>query len=227
MALALVEMRSGEVRAFSSYPPSLDDVPRLLEQHHDVIIIDLDSDSEYALDLVESIGASGAATVMVYSAKPDPDLLVRCMRAGAREFLTLPLELGTMAESLVRAAARKPVVRVAPISHKKTSGKLLVFMGAKGGAGVTTLACNFAVALAQEPNQKTLVDRSRSSLWGRGIESGNHLGVFNDRRPATERAAGWKLSCELAGQAQHGRFGACGSGKISAVPADRTRALTS
>ena len=62
----------------------------MLEQHHDVIIIDLDSDPEYALELVESIGANGAATVMVYSAKSDPDLLVRCMRAGAREFLTLP-----------------------------------------------------------------------------------------------------------------------------------------
>ena len=62
-----------------------------------------------------------------------------------------------MAESLVRASARKPVVRVVPVVSKKTSGKLLVFMGAKGGSGVTTVACNFAVALAQEPNQKTLL----------------------------------------------------------------------
>ena len=53
------DARGSEVHAFSSYPPSLDDVPRLLEQHHDVIIIDLDSDPEYALDLVESIGAGG------------------------------------------------------------------------------------------------------------------------------------------------------------------------
>jgi pilus assembly protein CpaE len=132
-------------------------VPRLLEQHNDVIIIDLDSDPEYALDLVESIGAGGPATVMVYSAKPDPEMLVRCMRAGAREFLTLPLELDILSESLARAGARKPVVRVVPIARKKTNGKLLVFMGAKGGAGVTTVACNFAVALAQEPNQKTLL----------------------------------------------------------------------
>jgi pilus assembly protein CpaE len=157
VAHALAECAGSEVHAFSSYPPSLDDVPRLLEQHHDVIIIDLDSDPEYALEMVESIGSNGSATVMVYSVKPDPEMLVRCMRAGAREFLTLPLELNIMAESLVRAAARKPVVRVAPVVQKRTSGKLLVFMGAKGGAGVTTVACNFAVALAQEPNQKTLL----------------------------------------------------------------------
>lgn len=152
-ASALAGCQTGEVREFSSYPPSLDDVPRLLEQHHDVIIIDLDSDPEYALDLVESIGANGASTVMVYSAKADPDLLVRCMRAGAREFLTIPFDHNIMAEALVRAAVRRPASQNA----KKRGGKLMVFMGAKGGAGVTTLACNFAVALAQEPGQKTLL----------------------------------------------------------------------
>jgi pilus assembly protein CpaE len=40
---------------------------------------------------------------------------------------------------------------------RKTGGRLLVFLGAKGGAGVTTLACNFAVSLAQESGQTTLL----------------------------------------------------------------------
>ena len=52
-----------------------------------------------------------------------------------------------MAEALVRAAARRPATR----PPQKTGGRLLVFLGAKGGAGVTTLACNFAVALARSP----------------------------------------------------------------------------
>jgi Flp pilus assembly CpaE family ATPase len=151
-AYALAGCQGSEVREFTSYPPGLDDVPRLLEQRYDVIVIDLDSNPEYALELVESIGANGMATVMVFSAKADPDLLVRCMRAGAREFLTLPFAPSTMAEAMVRASARRPTTR-----PKKAGGKLLVFFGAKGGAGVTTLACNFAVALAQEPSQSTLL----------------------------------------------------------------------
>jgi pilus assembly protein CpaE len=157
VADALSRCAGNEVRVFSSYPPGLDDLPRLLEQHHDVVIIELDSDPEYALDLVESIGVNGTATVMVYSAHPDPELLVRCMRAGAREFLTLPLELDIMAESLVRATARRPVVRTVVVPQKKSNGKLLAFIGSKGGAGVTTVACNFAVALAQSANQSTLL----------------------------------------------------------------------
>ena len=32
-----------------------------------------------------------------------------------------------------------------------------MFLGAKGGSGVTTIACNFAVSLAQESGQKTLL----------------------------------------------------------------------
>lgn len=149
---ALASFPGNDVREFSSYPPGLDDVPRLLEQHCDVIIIDLDSDPEYALDLVENICTSGMATVMVYSAAADPDLLVRCMRAGAREFLTIPLDHNTLAEALVRAAARRTTR-----PPRKAGGKLLVFLGAKGGSGVTTLACNFAVELARDESQKTLL----------------------------------------------------------------------
>jgi Flp pilus assembly CpaE family ATPase/uncharacterized protein YdbL (DUF1318 family) len=152
-ATALAGCQGGEIREFSTYPPSLDDVPKLLEQRYDVIIIDLDSMPEYALELVESICANGTATVMVYSVKADSELLVRCMRAGAREFLTLPFTHSTMAEALVRASARRPSTR----PSKKTGGKLLAFLGAKGGDGVTTLACNFAVSMAKESGQSTLL----------------------------------------------------------------------
>ncbi|HXR40242.1 MAG TPA: AAA family ATPase [Terracidiphilus sp.] len=152
-AAALLKCDGAEVREYSAYPASLDDVPRLIEQRNDVIIIDLDSSPEYALELVESICANGSATVMVYSSKPDSDLLVRCMRAGAREFLTPPFAHNTMAEALVRASARRSATRL----PRKTGGRLLVFLGAKGGSGVTTLACNFAVSLAQESGQSTLL----------------------------------------------------------------------
>jgi Flp pilus assembly CpaE family ATPase len=152
-ARALTECQGCEIREFTSYPASLDDVPKLLEQQYDVIIMDLDSQPEYALELVENLCANGTSTVMVYSMKTDPELLVRCMRAGAREFLTLPFAQNTMAEALIRASARRPSTR----PQKKTGGRLLAFLGAKGGDGVTTLACNFAVSLAQESKESTVL----------------------------------------------------------------------
>ena len=150
-AQELARCAGSGVREYPSYSAGLDALPRLIEGNHDVILIDLDNDPEFALELVENICANGSSTVMVYSQTADPDLLLRSMRAGAREYLTLPFTPGAVGEALVRAAARRPV-KVA-----KKTGKLLVFMGAKGGVGVTSVACNFAVALAQEASRKTLL----------------------------------------------------------------------
>jgi pilus assembly protein CpaE len=150
---ALGECHNGPIREFITYPPNLNNVSQMLGDNFDVILVDLDSDPEYALDLVESICSLGLATAIVYSAQADSDMLVRCMRAGAREYLLLPFDKGEMAEALVRAST----LRLAARPSKKTNGRLLVFLSAKGGSGATTLACNFAVSLAQESRQKTLL----------------------------------------------------------------------
>jgi len=154
LSRALAECREAVVREFSSYPTTLDEVPRLLKQYYDVIIIDLDSNREFALELVESICANDSATVMVYSEMADQDRVVRSMRAGAREFLTPPFDQNAVAEALVRAAA---ILRPRTVPTKRNRGRLLVFLGSKGGSGVTTIACNFAVAMAQESDQSTLL----------------------------------------------------------------------
>jgi pilus assembly protein CpaE len=153
LALAIAGCQGAIVRDFHPYPASLDGVPFLLETDCDILIIDLDSLPEFALELVESICALSPKTVMVYSEKADPELLVRCMRAGVREFLTPPFTQGALAEAIVRAAARRPAAR----PQKEANGRLLVFLGAKGGGGVTTLACNYAVAMAQNTSQSTLL----------------------------------------------------------------------
>jgi pilus assembly protein CpaE len=149
----LSECQNSPIREFISYPPNLNDVSRMLGNNFDVILVDLDSDPEYALELVKNICTCGLATAFVYSTHADPDLLVRCMRAGAREYLMLPLDREEMVEALVRASALRSVVR----PSKKTNGRMFVFLSAKGGSGATTLACNYAVSLAQESQQKTLL----------------------------------------------------------------------
>jgi pilus assembly protein CpaE len=152
VASALAGSQASVTREFTSYP-RFDDVPRLLDPGYDVIIVELDTDPEQALDLVEHICGTSSATVMVYSTSTDSELLVRCMRAGAREFLTQPIAPSTIAEALVRASVRRP----ATITPKKVGGKLMVFLGSKGGSGVTTIASNFAVALAQESGKSTVL----------------------------------------------------------------------
>jgi pilus assembly protein CpaE len=135
--------------------PNRHEVSKLFDAKCDVVIVDLDANPDEAIDLVESIsGADSTITVMVFG-QPDPDLLVRAMRAGAREFLAEPLAPGTFGIALVRAAARIQEVR----RQKRATGKMLVFTGVKGGSGVTTIASNFALVLARESGSKVaLVD---------------------------------------------------------------------
>jgi pilus assembly protein CpaE len=119
----------------------------------DVVIVDLDTDPEYTLQIVEAISASAPSTVMVFSQRSDLDMTRRCMRVGAREFLGLPIDQHEFARALGRAALRRPKA----LRAMHPSGKLFAFLGSKGGCGVTTLAANFAVALAQESGRKTLL----------------------------------------------------------------------
>ena len=144
------------VREFSTYPPDTEALGKILEQDYDVIILDLDSDPEMALGVVRTIASQSVTTVMVYSAKSDVDLVVRSMRAGAREFLNLPVSTGVMAEALGRVSVQRPTSTPRPIK-KMGPRKLFVFLGCKGGCGVTTIASNFAVCLAQESGQSTML----------------------------------------------------------------------
>jgi pilus assembly protein CpaE len=161
---SLDEFKNCRIREFITYPPGASTVARALKQDFDIVIIDLDSDPEYALQLVESICIDGATAVIVISENAAPDMLLRCMRAGAREFLPMPLTTAAMSESLVRASSQRveaPPIPKAPeermIVQDTARGRSLLFMSAKGGAGVTTLACGLAVSLAQEFSQRTLL----------------------------------------------------------------------
>jgi pilus assembly protein CpaE len=165
---ALDECHTGQIQEFTAYSTNLDDAPQTLNRDFDVVLVDLDSDPKCALELVRSICINGLATVMVYSAQTDQDLVLLSMRAGAREFLTLPFDSGAMAGALARASA----LRTASRPPKKPEGRLLVFLSAKGGSGVTTLACNFAVSLAQESGKKILLIDLNLPLGGAAINLG-------------------------------------------------------
>jgi pilus assembly protein CpaE len=153
VAAALYACQCAEVREIAFYPFGPTGLQKLLQQQYDVVLLDLDSDPDNALSMVESAASTYAAVVMVYSERSNVDLMLRCIRAGAREYLTLPLAKGTIVEALNRVAALRPAKRTV----QKTDGRLLVFIGSKGGAGTTTMICNSAVSLALETGQKVLL----------------------------------------------------------------------
>lgn len=136
-----------------SFPQNVDDLAKVLQSPYDVVLVNSDCDQQLTLDLAANLADNSRTELMVYSSRPDMQLVIQLMHAGVREILTAPLD-----SAEVTAAVERVAERIAS-AHRESreNGRLFVFMGCKGGCGVTTVAANFALALAQESKGKTLL----------------------------------------------------------------------
>ena len=144
MAKAISTTSARIAREFAEYPDH-GALSNLFDSGCEVVIAELDSDVEQGLEIVELISSHPGVTVIACSSRNEAEIVIRAMRAGAREFLVAPFAAATVAEAVERAAAR-----LASAAPERAPGRLIIFQGSKGGTGVTTLACNFAVALTCE-----------------------------------------------------------------------------
>ncbi|HEX4750894.1 MAG TPA: AAA family ATPase [Bryobacteraceae bacterium] len=81
----------------------------------------------------------------------DPQIILSAMRAGASEFLHMPL--GEMLEPALEHMVAEPNTEgTVPIR-----GKVIGFLSAKGGCGATTLACHVASELQQVTQKNVLL----------------------------------------------------------------------
>lgn len=122
----------------------------------DVGFIALDGNPDKALELVaELVKSAPECAILVTSSSTDGNLILRAMRAGAKEFLTQPLKAEDVAAALQRVARQK---------HGGRPGgphgcMVLAVIGATGGVGSTSLAVNLGCALAaDQENSVALVD---------------------------------------------------------------------
>jgi pilus assembly protein CpaE len=167
---------SARVSEFISFPLDLEEQPKAVSERYEVVILDVDSDPDYVFALVEKISANNSVYVMVYSAEPDVKQAVRFMRAGARDYFTLPFSPAEISSALARAAVHPPTAQAAPV---KTNGQIMVFLGAKGGCGVTSIAANFALLVAQETAQSTLLIDFGLPLGDAGINLGMNTATYS------------------------------------------------
>ncbi len=123
-------------------------------------IITLDADSDKALDLVQKVSASTPnCSILVLSSSSDGSLILRAMRAGAKEFVSLPINL----EDLVAALGRISDRHYGQDDSRSRGSTVISVAGATGGVGATSLAVNLGCALAQDPNNTVaLIDLDMS-----------------------------------------------------------------
>jgi pilus assembly protein CpaE len=126
------------------------------QSNPDIGLIVLDSDIEKSIALLDRLReeSHGCETIAL-SSSTDGQLILRCIRAGAREYLTLPLDVEELMASLDQIAQRK----YSGTEGKLRSSKIIAFCGASGGVGCTSLAVNLGCILASNPNNSAaLVD---------------------------------------------------------------------
>ncbi|MGE5359418.1 MAG: AAA family ATPase [Bacteroidales bacterium] len=120
----------------------------------DIAVVDIRGDAPSAMAAIERIRAafSGAA-IFAVAAVTDPDLILQAMRAGANEFFTWPPADESFHGAVRRTATRKESTQ----ASVRPPSQALVFFGAKGGAGTTTLAVNCGVELARLTKRPTVI----------------------------------------------------------------------
>lgn len=83
----------------------------------------------------------------------DPQLLLELMRAGIREFGSLPFDRYTLGESLQRIS---DALETRPAEMEVTD-QVFSFLPSKAGVGTSTIALNAAMALSRLPNSNVLL----------------------------------------------------------------------
>lgn len=112
-----------DICEFATYLANASDLAKLDQMQYDVIMVDIEVDTERALKLVEKLSSESRNWVLVYSSDRSPEKLTRCMRAGARDFLAFPFEPAAVAEALKRSALPRTATctRIAPEPRKATT----------------------------------------------------------------------------------------------------------
>jgi len=119
----------------------------------DVVIVDARGDASSAMGTIERLraGLPGSA-IFAVARVAEPDLILQAMRAGANEFFTWPPAEDTFHSAMRRTASRRETAAGA-----QPAATTLVFFGAKGGAGTTTIAVNCGVELARITKRSPVV----------------------------------------------------------------------
>jgi pilus assembly protein CpaE len=123
------------------------------EQDLDVVFVGADANPHEAVATIRKLAIEfDRRPVIAFSRLNDGTLILRCIRAGAREFLTLPVTAEDLATVL--RTIKEQLELDGPRRRRCTT---IALAGATGGAGSTSLAVNLASILASDPAKSVVL----------------------------------------------------------------------
>lgn len=122
------------------------------ENRPDVCIVSLDSDFEKAVALIRELRlAAPHCQVLAVSSSSDGQRILQAIRAGAKEFLSLPIDVDEL-ESALRLISNQ-----GDDESERRRATTICVAGASGGAGATSIAVNVASILASDPSKSVVL----------------------------------------------------------------------
>ncbi|MEW5797005.1 MAG: AAA family ATPase [Candidatus Zixiibacteriota bacterium] len=129
----------------------------LRQQTLDILVVELNTRSDFTatLNRIEKTRVEFPdLSIFVTSTNKSPELIIAAMRSGVQEFLTKPINQHEFNQAVERSRKRKHAS-----GGRGHTGTLISVFSKTGGVGVTTLAVNLGVALAQSASKRAaLVD---------------------------------------------------------------------
>ena len=149
----LGEIGAHVTRALDRYPGSLE-LLRMVRAHApQVIFVSTESISK-ALEIAREVDKNTPGVqIFALSRSLDPQVLLELMRAGIREFASLPFDRQALVDALVRI---RDTVEQKPPAIQSTN-QVFSFLPSKAGVGTSTIALNTACAISRLPNINTLL----------------------------------------------------------------------
>jgi len=140
-------------RTLDRYPNSLELV-RFLRAHAPQVIFVSTESTPKAMELAHEVEKNTPGVqIVAVSRFCDPQILLEVMRAGIREFASLPFDRQTLIDALLRV---KQQLEARPPEIESTD-QVFAFLPSKAGAGTSTIALNCAVAMSRLPNTSVLL----------------------------------------------------------------------
>ncbi|HEV7397050.1 MAG TPA: AAA family ATPase [Pyrinomonadaceae bacterium] len=108
-------------------------------------IVTLDTNTEQGMDFIKRLAVERPAMAIISAARTDSaDLVLRSLRAGARDFLRIPIVPEELKMVLDRASEFAADQEEVP----KKKGRMISVFSSKGGCGTSFLATNLAASMS-------------------------------------------------------------------------------
>ncbi|MHB8110712.1 MAG: AAA family ATPase [Syntrophorhabdaceae bacterium] len=126
-----------------------------------------DDESAAQFEYLRNVVTTGVArNLVLVSGSTDPDILIRALKVGAREFFPLPLNLEDLHDALTRFKSSPLRTQFHESFTAPAEGSIIHIIGSKGGVGTTTLAVNLARNLIEAERGKKVALVDMNLLFG-------------------------------------------------------------